>query len=423
MDLLQPPKGTRDFYPADLALRNWLFAIFRDTARRYGFQEFDGPILESEELFVRKQGEEIVDQLYNFEDKGGRRVCLRPEMTPTLARMILARNQELAKPLKWFSLSQCFRYERMSRGRKREHYQWNLDIVGEESLLAEVEIISAIASALLKIGLKDNEFIIGLNNRILMQDLFQCLKIPPSRYLEVIMIIDKKDKVESQILRDLLKQKDLTESQLNALEEVLNFRDLALVKNFLEKNNGPLQGYQMLASLFRDLSHSPAKNMCKFEMGIVRGLSYYTGTVFEVYDTEKQFRAICGGGRYDRLLETLGGQPQPAVGAGFGDVVILEILQAKQRLPGLDFSVDDFIIPFSDEQVPLALNLAARLREKNRVVDLALGLKKLKKNMADANRRKAKRVILVAPDELRYGQVVVKDMLTGQEEKISLESL
>lgn len=418
-----PPRGMRDFYPEDVRLRNWLFGLWREVSESFGFEEYDGPVVEQEELYIRKSGEEIVGQLYNFEDKGGRRLALRPEMTPTLARMIIAKGSSLPRPIKWFSIPQCFRYERMSRGRKREHYQWNLDIVGVEDVTAEAEVIAAAVDFLRKTGLTDNDFRVFLSNRRLLATLLKCKGLPDEKFGDVCLVIDKKTKETDETLAGMMKDLGLSPEMVESIFQVLRIRTLEEAEQILVGAEAPLEPLQETRRVFDCLSSYGVEGVCQFDISIVRGLLYYTGPVFEFYDSARKFRAICGGGRYDNLLESYGGERITAVGLGFGDVVITEILADKGLLPSFDRKLDYVVIPFSEKERKVATELSQSLRAKGKKVSTVLDVKKLRKSLADADRLGAEKVAIVAPDELAVGKVVVRDMRTGEEKAVPISEV
>ena len=420
---LTPPRGMRDFYPEDVRLRNYLFRLWREVSESFGFQEYDGPVVESEELYIRKSGEEIVGQLYNFEDKGGRRLALRPEMTPTLARMIIAKGSSLPKPIKWFSIPQCFRYERMSKGRRREHYQWNLDIVGTEEPTAEAEVIAAAIEFLNRVGLTHRDVAVLLSNRRLLSALLKSKGLPADRFPDVCLVIDKKGKVSDADLRAMLVDVGLSDAMIANLFDILRIESLDDAERVLKAGGAALSPLEETRRVFECLSHFGFERFCRFDISIVRGLLYYTGPVFEFFDTDRKFRAICGGGRYDNLLESYGGENVSAVGLGFGDVVITEVLADKGLLPDLSRGMDYAVIPFSEEQRKIATEISQSLRAQGKTVAIALETKKLRKALADADRSGARKVVIVAPEELAAGKVVVRDMRSGEERAIPIPEL
>ncbi|MCZ6552249.1 MAG: histidine--tRNA ligase [SAR324 cluster bacterium] len=416
---LKPVRGTRDFYPAELRLRHWLFDIWRGTARQFGFEEYDACVLESEALYVRKAGDEITGQLYNFDDKGGRRLALRPEMTPTLARLILQRQRALQFPLKWFSIPQCFRYERMTRGRKREHYQWNLDVIGQPGNVAEVETISALIASLEAMGLTAEHVRLHLNDRRLLTAVLERAGVPEELHLPVMVVMDKRDKIGGEQLEALLGEQGLSGTQVRRIDEFLAMSSLEEVKAAL---GGDAPAVAELEALQELLGRVGFGDWVGFDITVVRGLSYYTGTVFELRDRSASLRAICGGGRYDSLLSAFGGDPIPAIGFGFGDVVILELLGDLGLLPQLGTDLDYVVIPFSDAQVPAALELSQKLRRKGLRVDADFALRKLKRALQRASEIGARRAVLLMPDELERGEVVVRDMAKREERRVAMEA-
>ena len=416
-----PPRGMRDFYPDQMRTRNWLFSRWSESALRYGFEEYTSSVVEQEELFVLKSGEEIVGQLFNFTDKGGRRLALRPEMTPTFARMIAAKGGALAKPLKWFSIAQCFRYERMSKGRKREHYQWNLDVVGVPEVTAEAELLAVALDALEGLGLSAEDVVVRISHRGLMGAVLEGLEIPQETWTGVFGIIDKRGKESDETLGKLMVAQGVPEATIRALFSLLEEKTFEPFHELLEQKALSTASVEDLQTLFGYLEAYGVRDYCEFSPSIVRGLPYYTGIVFECFDREGKFRAIFGGGRYDNLLELFGTGPLPSAGLGFGDVVIQEILQEKGLLPGLSRRIDFFLIPFSQEEMVKAIRTVQQLRKQGNYSDLVLNAKKLKGALREGARLRAKWVVLLLPDELKQGLLVLRDLESGQEERIPEE--
>ena len=414
---LQPVKGTRDFYPADFRLRAWLFEIWRESARLHGFEEYDACVLESEELYTRKAGDEITEQIYAFEDKGGRRIALRPEMTPTLARLILQRKNALSFPLKWFTIPQCFRYERMTRGRKREHYQWNADVVGQPSLVAELEVLSVLITALSRMGLTAGHVQVHLNDRRVLNAVLYHIGVPEPAHLPVMVVMDKRDKLAPEELERQFREQGLAPEQVRRLGEFLRMETLAQVRERLGAAE-PLHDLERLLAMLEAVGYG---GFGQFDITVVRGLSYYTGTVFEVRDAGANLRAICGGGRYDSLLSTFGGESIPAVGFGFGDVVIMELLADLNLLPQLTPAIDVAVIPFSEAQVPQALALSQAVRRAGLRADADFSFRKLKRALQRAGEIGARTAVLLMPDELERGEVVVRDMARREERRVPIQ--
>ena len=418
---LQPPKGTRDFPPEEMRRRSWLFGHFRATARAFGFEEFDAPVLESEELFTRKAGEEITTQLYNFVDKGDRRVALRPELTPSFARLILQQGKSLALPAKWFAIGQCWRYERMTRGRRREHYQWNMDIVGVSGVEAEAELLAAITTFFKRVGVTSADVGIKVSSRKLLQEVLTRYGIGTDCFAPVCVVVDKIEKLPREKIEEELRELGVTEE---AIAGILAATTMRTVEE-LEALIGPdAEAVKDLKQLFAYAEAYGYRDWLVFDACVVRGLAYYTGIVFEGFDRAGELRAICGGGRYDMLLGALGGENQPMVGFGFGDAVIVELLRDRGLMP--DFAAgetQDLVFPLSESLRPAAMRVAAKLREAGRMVDLVLEDKKAKWAFKQAERIGAERVILLGEKEWEAGNVRVKDLATREEVDIKLEDL
>ena len=416
---LQPVKGTRDFFPEEMRLRNWLFEIWRRASVQAGFEEYDTCVLEHENLYLRKAGDEISKQLFSFEDKSGRRLSLRPEMTPSLARLILQHKKALSFPIKWFSMPQCFRYERMTKGRRREHFQWNADIIGQPNILAEAEIFLLLISACESMGLTKKEFKVFINDRRILNSILSQINVPKEMHNTVMVILDKRDKISSEVLVTMLEDAGMSDKQVGQLNEFLSNTDL----KDLQANLNDTTGVENLDNLMDMMDTAGYSDYLKFDISIVRGLSYYTGAVFEVNSPEKKHRAICGGGRYDSLLSAFGGETVPAVGFGFGDVVVLDVLKELGRFPELPKKLDYTIIPFANEQVGIALKIASELRMRGSAVDCNFSMKKMKKTMRQADESGAAKAILLFPEELAEDKVVIRDMILHKQKTVKITDL
>ena len=418
--MTQGVRGTRDFYPEDMRLRNWLFDNFIAASLLHGFEEYDAPVLEQEELYTRKQGEDITQQLYNFQDKGDRKVALRPEMTPSLARMVMARAGALPLPIKWFSIPQCWRYERTQRGRGREHYQWNVDIWGTTEISADAELISVIVTFFEEMGLTSDDIVIRISSRKVLEEVLGSLGVEGDLFTKTCVIVDKMDKLSSEIIEEQLSELGHSSDVINKIQTILGIKDMDNLRSSLEDSSSAILE---LDTLFDLIDAYGMSEWVQFDASIVRGLAYYTGSVFEAHDREGKFRAICGGGRYDHLLSTLGGKDLPATGFGFGDMVIMEVLKEKGLVPELISGVDDIVIPLSPDLRDIAVRVAASLRLSDRTVDLVLEDKKIKWAFKHAERTGAKRLVLLAPDEWSRKMIKVKDLETGEEKELSLNDL
>jgi histidyl-tRNA synthetase len=418
----EPPRGMRDFYPEDMTARNAVFGAWTRAALGFGFDQYDSCVVESLELLKRKSGEEITDQIYTFKDKSDRDLALRPEMTPTLARMIAARQGQLSFPLKWFTIAQCFRYERTTRGRKREHYQWNLDIVGEESLGAEAEILACALSALAALGLGEKEIQVRYNNRALLADLFAKAGIRDECHQPTFLALDKRGKIPDAEIVILLKQAGLDEWAVDAVLKIMAINTLAEARSFIGADTPALA---TAAELPRRMADYGLENRLCFDMGVVRGLGYYTGIVFEAYALEHKMRALFGGGRYDRLLSDLGGNRMTAVGLGFGDVVITDLLGETgkiQSLAGADKV--DLAIGFMEEaQRPAAVRIAQAWRSSGKRVDLGLCAEKAKRFFGRVGKGGVMEAVFLGPDDITSGNVRVKNLRDRAERQLSLNDL
>jgi histidyl-tRNA synthetase len=402
--------GFRDFYPADLAFRDYVFRSWRQVAARYGFEEYDGPPLEPLELYTAKSGEEIVGQLYSFTDKGGREVSLRPEMTPTLARMVAARANGLRKPIRWFSIPQLFRYERQQRGRLREHFQLNCDLIGESGHLADAEIIALAVDVMRAFGLGPADVRVRVSDRRLLSAALGGLGVGAGQAATVYQVFDKLRRTPEDASIRRLTDSGLgrgTVDRLLALARARSWDALAGVDPAL----GPaLEEGIGLRHTLDALGAMGFGEFLDLDLGIVRGLAYYTGTVFELFDARGELRAICGGGRYDNLLASLGGVDLPALGFGMGDVVLGELLRERGLAPPTEPAVEVFLAAITREDVGEVLGLARELREAGHRVEYALAPQAVGKQLKLADARGARLAIVIGPDDRARGEVMLKDL-------------
>jgi len=426
---LKPPRGTRDFFPEDMRLRSWLFDKFRQISLAYGFEEVDFPVLESEALYTRKAGEEITTQLYNFEDKGGRKVSLRPELTPSLSRLVLQKGKALQLPAKWFAIGQCWRYERTTRGRRREHYQWNMDVVGVPGMEAEAEVISAIIDFFDQVGLTSEDVSIKLSNRKLLQSLVDAFGVGGDLFPQVCVCVDKLGKIPNEAIVAELVGLGVAEgvaAQIVHLVAEGSFEDYKQALTEAAGGDGEDKRLEVLSEIEQLLGILDARGYgewVEFDGSIVRGLAYYSGTVFEGFDKRGELRAICGGGRYDYLLSTFGGSDLPMVGFGFGDAVIVELLKQKDLLPALSPEIEDVVVALSPDLQKHTGAVARRLRAQGRKVDVVLEPKKLKWVFKHCDRSGAARLVLLGQEEWQRGAVKVKDLAQREESEVQLEEL
>src|SRR5437870_3047500 len=415
--------GFRDFYPDELALRNYIFATWREVARRYGFQEYDGPPLEPLELYTDKSGAEIVQQLYAFEDKGGRKVALRPEMTPTLARMVGAHAQALKKPIRWFAIPQLFRYERQQRGRLREHFQLNMDIIGEASPLADAELIAAAIDIMRAFGLGPADVRARVSDRRVLRTLLLGRGVTEAHLPTAFEAIDKSERVPREVVADKLRETGIGKGETDAVVEIRALRGLDAVLTALGKVKSGEEAGEPLRQAVGALEAMGLGDFVAVDLTIVRGLAYYTGIVFELFDTGESLRAVCGGGRYDGLLKALGGVDLPALGFGMGDVVLGELLRERKSSFEAPGQLDAFLVAVSGEDVAPVLKLAHELRDRGIAVEYGLRHAAVRKQLELAAARGAPRAIIIGPDERKAGVAVVRDLATGTEKNVPLTAL
>ncbi len=412
-----PVRGMRDFYPEDMRLRDRIFDSWSIASRNSGFEHYDACVVESLSLLTRKAGEEIVDQIYAFEDKSQRRLALRPEMTPSLARMVASRQGSLNFPIKWFTIAQCFRYERMTRGRKREHYQWNMDIVGTEEVSAEAEILATAVNAMRQMGLPDDAYRIHISSRALLGELLQQLNIDASHHEAVFLALDKRGKLPDEEIIKLLTNEGLSQDTITTTFELLNIQSFDDAKKIAADDSPAIARLETLFALAKAYG---IDGQLFFDISIIRGLSYYTGIVFEAFDTHCGLRAIFGGGRYDNLLTQIGGKPASAVGLGFGDVVIAELIRELET-DTPDKRRDGVIIGYMQaEQQNCATKLTARMRAEGNQVLLQLSPQKAKRFFSDANRKCISHAVFIGPDDVEQGTVQLKNLETREQQNLAL---
>ena len=402
--------GFRDFYPDDCARRNYILETWRTVARRYGFVEFDGPVLEPIELYKKKSGGELLGQLFDFTDKGERHVALRPEMTPTLARMVAARERDFKKPLKWFCVPQFFRYEKQQRGRLREFYQLNCDILGEPSPAADAELVAVVIDLLRGFGLGEKDFVVRLSSRTAWQEFFARAGGQPEDEYEFFQIVDKAERNPPEKTDAALAKFGLTAQQ---------------VLDFMRSKTATAE----LAPILADLTARGLGGFVEIDYAIVRGLAYYTGVVFEVFDRSKNERALAGGGRYDKLLSLMsdGKTDLPALGFGMGDVVLANLINdtpaAKAQLDAWlarERAADVYVVIAKEERRPEALALVQRLRDAGQRTDFPLTAAKIGKQFQTAEQLGARIAVLVGDE---WPQVKVKTLATREETLVAADAV
>jgi len=411
--------GFRDFYPELTALRTHIFAAWRRVAERYGFEEYDGPPLEPLDLYTRKSGEEIVGQLYAFEDRGGRQVALRPEMTPTLARMVAARAAALKKPIRWYAMPQLFRYERQQRGRLREHFQLNVDLIGESGPLADAEVVAVAIDVMRAVGLSAREVQARISDRrVLRAMLARRCGLGDAAMPAAFAAIDKSERAERDALLAGMARRGLTVRESEAVLEVAAVRSLEAVREVLGPDAAELES---LEGCVEALDAMGLAEFVTVDLTIVRGLAYYTGVVFELFDTGRTMRAICGGGRYDGLLQSLGGVDLPGVGFGMGDVVLGDMLTERGWTASRPTRLDVFLVGVTEADRPEVLRLAHGLRDAGVRTEFALKPQSVVKQLKLAAARPARWAMVVGPDERSRGRTMLRDLRTGTEREIAMD--
>ena len=416
--------GFRDFYPPEFAIRAHITNTWRETARRYGYEEYDGPPLEPLELYTEKSGDEIVRQLYSFEDKGQRAVALRPEMTPTFARMVGARAGGMRKPIRWFSIPQLFRYERTQRGRLREHFQWNVDLVGEPDVGADAEVLAIALDSLRQLGLSAADIVARVNDRRLLEALLTGIGIAPEKLGAAFAVVDKLGRDSRENSEQRLRQDaGLEAAGVAQLFDIFAAEQLADLRTSFGAMPGVSDQIDRLERYLGALADLGLADYVRFDPKIVRGLAYYTGIVFEIFDRQGELRAICGGGRYDALLRTVSSTDLPACGFGMGDVVLAELLRERNLLPAGQPQLDFYVIAVSENERVWQRRVAQALREQGYSASYAFGTSGVGKQLKDADLRGAVNAIILGPDEVARGIAVVKELSSGRQREIELDRL
>ena len=406
-------KGTREFYPEEMALRNYLYEKMRNASETFGYQEWDAPYLETLELYAAKSGEELVkEQAFTFEDRGGSRVTLRPELTPSLARMIAKKQRQLTYPVRWWSFGPFWRYERPQKGRSREFFQWNIDMLGTESPEADAELIAVAVKFMRSVGLSPEQARLYVNNRRLMDAEFDKLGIPAESRLMVSNLVDRRSKMKPEAWNSYVLENGLSQEQLDGLISLLGNKEL-------------WKEWDELVRLFKALDALGVSEYVEFDPNIMRGLLYYTGTVFEAFDLSGGVRrAILGGGRYDNLLADVGGDPLSGVGFAMGDVVIGIVLQESGLVPEFQPSPAPVLVTIFNEELHMeSLKLSAEMREAGLAITNYPSPAKIGKQFKFANKMGMKVALVLGADELASGQVAVKNLVSGEQAKIAREDV
>jgi histidyl-tRNA synthetase len=426
---IPPVKGTRDFYPAEMAVRNYIIDGWKKVSVRNGFEEYDGPILEHLQMYAQKSGDEIVEQLFSLTDRGGRDLALRPEMTPSLARMVNQKINSLPKPIKWFSVPRLFRAERPQKGRLREFFQWNIDIIGAEGAfgkeLADAEVIFTTVDYLREVGLTSKDIKVKISSRELLASFLKGLGIPDEKLQSVYAALDKKAKIPADTFEKILEESAAGGPDKKIVKEMLNFMSINSIpqlKELVKDKSDQNKAYLAIQFVLDYLDMMGAGDFCVFDPSIVRGLAYYTGIVFEVHDITGDLRAICGGGRYDNLLKDFGGPAVSATGMGMGDCVLEILLREKGLLdkqikkPELDYFVACLGVVGKE-----AWNIIGKLRSMGYSANYSYKMGGLSRQLTEASAQNAKNCIIIGEEELQKNEIKIKDMATGEQQNISVD--
>lgn len=407
MTIVQPVKGTRDFYPEDMAVRKWLYKNIQYVSELFGFQEYEGPMLETIALYAAKSGEELVKENFAFPDKGGDMITLRPELTPSLARMITQRQRQLIYPLKWWSYGPFWRYERPQKGRGREFFQWNIDIIGTDSIIAEAELATIGASFFSLAGLHPNQVNILVNDRSLIDQELGELEIEPHIRPGVLRLIDRQDKMANDEWRAFALEIGLTEGQFNGVQVILSNKELWKKSADLRKFFEDIQAYGM-SEWFR------------YAPNIIRGLDYYTRIVMEAWDKDGEFRSILGGGRYDNLVKDLGGDPLSGVGFAMGDLTTSLVLKKFDCIPKeiTEPTAKVLVTIFNEETSAESLGFASELRKTGIHVSCYPEASKIAKQFKYGDRMGYLLAVVIGPDEIANHKVTIKNLKTGDQETL-----
>jgi len=424
---IQSVKGTRDFYPPVMAVRNFILDGWKSASLRNGFEEYDGPIFEYLKMYQVKSGDEIVEQLFNFTDRGGRHLAIRPEITPTLARMVNQQINALPRPIKWFSMPRLCRAERPQKGRLREFFQWNIDIIGSESILADAEVIYCTIDYLRSLGLTSNDIKAKISSRSLLAAFLVGAGVPEDQLDSLYPILDKKPKLPAEAFDEMLAKAVPQTEVAEQIHRFMNCSEVDGVYGILDSNphEEVLHQIKCLNKLFEILKTMGIEDYCVFDPGIVRGLAYYTGIVFEVHDAAGSLRAVAGGGRYDNLLGDFGGPKVSGTGMGMGDCVLEILLREKGLIDGElpTKNLDYFIACLDNDLQPEALQLAAQLRHAGFATDFSYKATGLKKQLKQASAANSAMCVIIGEEFKEKSLFVVKDMRTSQQQLLTKEQL
>jgi histidyl-tRNA synthetase len=421
-------KGTRDFYPEDMAVRNWIIDGWKRVSLRNGFEEYDGPIFEYLTMFQIKSGEEIIEQLFSLKDRGGRDLALRPEITPTLARMVNQRINSLPKPIKWFSVPRLFRAERPQKGRLREFFQWNVDIIGVENGLgecrADAEVIFTTVDYLRQVGLTSEDIKVKISSRELLASYLRSLGTPEDKLESIYTVLDKKNKLPPETFAQMLGEQVADNKIVNKILDFMTVDSMPQLEELVKvkSESGEYSPYLDIRCVLDDLDMMGVGDFCVYDPSIVRGLAYYTGIVFEVHDVGGGLRAICGGGRYNNLLRDFGGPPISGTGMGMGDCVLEILLKQKgllaKQVPKRQV---DYFVTCVGAIGKEAWRVIANLRSMGYSANFSYKMGGLSRQLKEASAQNAKKCIIIGEEELKEDKIRLKDMATGNQEVVDVD--
>ncbi len=416
---IPPVKGTRDFYPPDMAVRNWIIDGWKRASLRNGFEEYDGPIFEYLKMFQVKSGDEIAEQLFSLKDRGGRDLALRPEITPTLARMVNQRINSLPKPIKWFSVPRLFRAERPQKGRLREFFQWNVDIIGVDDVLADAEVIFCALDYLREVGLGPNDVVVKISSRKMLAALLQSIGVAEDELDDLYAVLDKRSRLPEDTFEKVLAESIMDDEKRTRILGLMGVESIDQLNAMADLTEQASESVEELRRVFELLGVMGVGDYCGFDIGIVRGLAYYTGIVYEIYDKASELRAIGGGGRYDNLLGQFGGPAVAATGFGIGDCVLAILLEEKgllqKQLPAR--KLDYFVACVNEAYRQAAVKLTMELRSAGWTASFSYKASKLSKQLKEASDQNATSCVIIG-SEIENDQLVVKNMAIGAQELI-----
>ena len=420
---IPPVKGTRDFYPSEMALRNWLIDGWKRVSVRNGFEEYDGPIFEYLKMFQLKSGDEIVEQLFSLKDRGGRDLAIRPEITPTLARMVNQKINSLPRPIKWFSVPRLCRAERPQRGRLREFFQWNIDIIGIDDVLADAEVIFCALDYLQDAGLGSDDIVVKISSRKMLAAILQSIGISEGELEPLYALLDKRSKLPDDTFEKMLAEQITNKNKRKKILELMSSESIEQLGSCAELSEKAEESVDELKRLFELLEVMGVDSFCEFDIGVVRGLAYYTGIVFEIYDKVGELRAIGGGGRFDDLLKQFGGPAIPATGFGIGDCVLAILLEEKgllqKQLPRCQL---DFFVASADKQFSQkAIEITTKLRRAGAAANFDYKSANLSKQLKQASAQNARKCIIIGTELFESNELVIKDMATGQQKLVDTD--